>query len=198
MSLVAEVVDRKRHEDVHAWSLVCAGNSHAFEDLYRAHVDALFVFCLRRLGVFQDAEDVVARTFEELWKQRHRVQCDEERGLRPWLYTVARRQCGRAHPAREFVTDVTDVLVGSGVDVVVEDVLNEHAQAALLDAIERLNDQDRELAAYSFVEGLSSSQIAQRVGRPASTIRSRLGVIRSQLEIELRRAGYGPGGESHD
>lgn len=198
MVLVAEVVDRKRHEDVRSWSLVCAGNSQAFEDLYRAHVDALFVFCLRRLGVFQDAEDVVARTFEELWKQRHRVQCDEERGLRPWLYTVARRQCGRVQTSGETVTDITDVLVGSGVDVVVEDVLNEHAQSALLDAMDRLNDQDRQLAAYSFVEGLSSSQIAQRVGRPASTIRSRLGVIRSQLEIQLRRAGYGPAGESHD
>lgn len=198
MSLVAEVVDRKRHEDVHAWSLVCAGDSHAFEDLYRAHVDALFVFCLRRLGVFQDAEDVVARTFEELWKQRHRVQCDEERGLRPWLYTVARRQCGRVQAAGEIVTDVTDILVGPGVDVVVEDVLNEHAQSALLDAMDRLSGQDREVAAYSFVDGLSSSQIAKRVGRPASTIRSRLGVIRSQLESDLRRAGYGPGGESHD
>jgi hypothetical protein len=134
MLIMGDVVGQKRHQDADLWSRVCAGDSRAFEDIYRAHADALFVFSLRRLGVFQDAEDVVARTFEELWKQRTRVQCDEQRGLRPWLYTVARRQCGRLSGQPHPVEQVTDFLVGPGVDVVVEDVMNERAAAALLTA----------------------------------------------------------------
>jgi RNA polymerase sigma factor (sigma-70 family) len=101
---------------------------------------------------------------------------------------------GQPHP----VEQVTDFLVGPGVDVVVEDVLNEHAAAALLTALSHLDDDDRTLATSSFIEDLSSSQIGQRLGVPASTIRSRLARIRNQLELELRQAGYGPGGDAHD
>ena len=198
MLIMGDVVGQKRHQDADLWSRVCAGDSRAFEDIYRAHADALFVFSLRRLGVFQDAEDVVARTFEELWKQRTRVQCDEQRGLRPWLYTVARRQCGRLSGQPHPVEQVTDFLVGPGVDVVVEDVMNERAAAALLTALSHLDDDDRTLATSSFIEDLSSSQIGQRLSVPASTIRSRLARIRKQLERELRQAGYGPGGGAHD
>jgi len=194
---VGDVVDQRRHGDASRWTRVHAGDTRAFEDIYRAHAEAVFVFCLRRLGVFQDAEDVVARTFEELWKQRARVECDEVRGLLPWLYTVARRQCGRLAQQLHLVDDVTDVLVGPGLDVVVEEVLNEQAASALLNALAQLDDGDQALGTYSFVEGLSSSQIGQRLGVPASTIRSRLARIRSQLERDLRQAGYGPGGDVH-
>lgn len=198
MLIMGDVVGQRRHQDADLWSRVCSGDSRAFEDIYRAHADALFVFCLRRLGAFQDAEDVVARTFEELWKQRTRVQCDQQRGLRPWLYTVARRQCGRLSDRLHPVEQVTDFLVEPGVDVVVEDVLNEHVAAELLTALSHLDDDDRTLATSSFIEDLSSSQIGQRLGVPASTIRSRLARIRKQLERELRQAGYGPGGGAHD
>jgi RNA polymerase sigma-70 factor (ECF subfamily) len=198
MLIMGDVVGQRRHQDADFWFRVCAGDSRAFEDIYRAHADALFMFCLRRRGVFQDAEDVVARTFEELWKQRARVQCDQQRGLRPWLFTVARRECGRLSGQPHPMGQVTDFLVGPGVDVVVEDVLNEHAAAALLTALSHLDKDDRPLATYSFVEELSSGQIGKRLGVPASTIRSRLARIKNQLERELRQAGYGPGGDAHD
>jgi len=197
MEFMGEVVDQRRHEDASRWMRVHAGDTRAFEDIYRAHADAVFVFCLRRLGAFQDAEDVVARTFEELWKRRARVECDEVRGLRPWLYTVARRQCGRLAQPPHLVEEVTDTLVGPGIDVVVEEVLNKQAASALLNALAQLDDGDQVLGTYSFVEGMSSSQIGQRLGVPASTIRSRLARIRSQLERDLHQSGYGPGGDTH-
>lgn len=192
MESVGRAVDDEQHSDVAVWTAACSGDTRAFERLYLDHADAVFLFCLRRLVSFQDAEDVVARTFEALWKQRKDVRCDSTRGLRPWLYTVARRLCMRTPNNVHLVATVPERAVDFGTDVVAEDVINGLAAQALLDAIARLDERDRVLATHSFVDELTSLEIGRRLGMPGSTVRSKLSRIKDRLEAELKDAGFGP------
>lgn len=187
-----------RHEDADLWTRVNAGDAEAFEALYAAHANEIFVMCLRRTGSFQDAEDGTARTFEQLWKQRARVTCDEERGLLPWLYTVARRACRAADRKEILMAELDPSLIPTSDDIVAEQAHNQQTVRVLMFAIEALPEIDEEIARCSFLAEMTSAQISQRLGLPASTVRSRLARIRSRLELALRSKGITRDGEGRD
>src|SRR5262245_10553710 len=61
-----------------------------FAELYGTHTDAIFNYCLYRVGERTIAEDLTADTFERAWRARHRYQ-SERANTTTWLFTIARR-----------------------------------------------------------------------------------------------------------
>lgn len=184
------------HPDAKLWRECQRGSSQAFDDLYIAHYQPVFLYCLRRTAKFQDAEDVTSRTFEELWKQRSRVICDPVKGLRPWLYTVARRSCSRNTDDVLLLPEIDPHASVSAVNLVEEQALNRHLSDMLLQAMKELPIRDQQIARLSFVDEMTSAQIAQRLDVPSSTVRSCLGRIRTRLEATVQLASPTLGGES--
>src|SRR5262245_24761217 len=68
------------------------------EDLLRAlhdeHATALLVFVRRLTGDRGQAEDIVQETLLRAWRHANRLPPD---GIRPWLFTTARRLVIDAH-----------------------------------------------------------------------------------------------------
>ena len=84
------------------WARVLAGEPAAYADLYRRHADRVFTHCFRRLADRTDAEDVTAEAFAEVWRQRDRVQLDDEAGLLPWLLGTANNLLRRQQRERRI------------------------------------------------------------------------------------------------
>jgi RNA polymerase sigma-70 factor, ECF subfamily len=148
------------------------GDAGAFTALARDRIDRLFAVAFRILRDHHDAEDAVQ---EALWK----AWCDL-RGLRDparfdaWLYQVLVRSCyraGRSRRRRAFVIEIVPEDRGSDVDDGPDRVGDR-------DAIDRafaaLSTEHRAVVVLHHYLGLDLDEIAEVVGIPHGTARSRL------------------------
>lgn len=164
---------------------VRAGDAVAFGQIFEDHAGAVHRHALRMTAEWAVAEDVVSLTFLEAWRLRARVEPEGE-SLRPWLLGIATnvirntRRAARRHqkvlaglPPHEAVPDFAAELAGRLADA--------EQLAAAKAALERLRPADREVFALCVWEGLDHAAVAEALGKPVGTIRSRLSRARSRL-----------------
>jgi len=143
------------------------GGSHpAFEQLFSRYRGPLYGFFRRRLNGDQRAEDLTQETFVAVIRASARY---EPRALvRTYLYSIAmnllaaeRRKRFRDSPPGELAP---------------EPVTNDAPDAALWirQALEKLDDSDREILMLREYEQLSYAEIAYLQNLPVNTVRSRL------------------------
>jgi RNA polymerase sigma-70 factor (ECF subfamily) len=166
----------------------CAGADLASEEGMRRaalrHGAELRGYAARRVRNRTLADDLVQETWLRVWRAAH--QFDPERGsLRAWLFAIlrnvlvdyARVQASRPATSplmRELrandVADDADAVVGS---------------LALNAAIRRLTDQHREVIYHGHVRERSQYEIAELLGVPVGTVRSRMFYARQALRRVL-------------
>ena len=168
---------------------VAGGDGQAFELLYRRYARAVYALALRRLGDRGRAEDAVQETFASVWRSARSYQ--PERGdAAPWLYAIARnaivdRFRSRVEPPTE--TPETPALE-SGPDEVAE---ASWVAWRVHRALEELPPSEREVLECAYWRGLSQSEVADALGIPLGTVKTRtrsaLGRLASLLEQEELR-----------
>jgi len=180
------------------------GDPEAFGQAFEEHAGAVHRHALRMTADRSVAEDVVSLTFLEAWRLRARVE-PEGGSLRPWLLGIATnvirnsRRAARRHreamaklPPREDAPDFAVELTGRIADA--EQLLAAKA------ALERLRPAEREVFALCVWEGLDHAAVAEALGKPVGTIRSRLSRARARLreltaqELATNRSKRAAGG----
>lgn len=161
----------------------------AVAEWFDLHVDTIHRYVARRAGD-DVARDVTAETFRVALEQFDRF--DESRGNeRAWLYGIATNVL-RRHWRTEHRLLRTEQRSGGSIARVPGDPLvavdarvdaGRHVER-VLGAIERLEPEDRDLIVLVAWEHLSSAEISEALGVPASTVRARLRRIRSQLRAD--------------
>jgi RNA polymerase sigma-70 factor, ECF subfamily len=159
------------------------GDAGAFELLYRRYARPVFALALRRLGDRGRAEDAVQETFASIWRSAGSYKRERGPGA-PWLYAVARnaivdrrRSLGPA-PAEPVDEPSND----AGPD--------ERAEASwtawrVHRALAELPDEERTLIELAYWGGLSQSEIADFVGIPLGTVKTRTRSALSRLADAL-------------
>jgi RNA polymerase sigma-70 factor (ECF subfamily) len=161
--------------------------------LYEEHVDAVHTYVARRLG--RDlAADVTAETFRIAIDQRQSFE--PARGsARAWLFGIATnlirrhwrteerrlRAMARSVPRGDHSGDQA----GDSIDRVAERVDAGSDARAVLAAVAALETADRELLVLIVWEELRHDEVAQVLGIPTGTVRSRLHRIRRQLRESM-------------
>lgn len=151
------------------------GGSHpAFEQLFARYRGPLYGFFRRRLNGDHRAEDLTQETFVAVIRASARY---EERALfRTYLYSIAmnllaaeRRKQFRDSPPGDLAPDPA----------------SDDAPDAVLwirQALERLDDSEREILMLREYEQLSYAEIAELMKLPVNTVRSRL--FRSRMALK--------------
>jgi RNA polymerase sigma-70 factor, ECF subfamily len=165
-------------------SRVADGDRDAFGDLYKRYVRAVLGLALRRLGDRGRAEDAVQEAFASIWRAARTYRPD--RGpVAPWLYAVARnaiadRGRARTEPAAE-PPDIPSDAPGPA----------EEAEQSWLSwrvhrALEGLPATERTVLELAYWSGLSQSEVADFLGIPLGTVktRTRSGLRRLAEELE--------------
>jgi RNA polymerase sigma-70 factor (ECF subfamily) len=149
---------------------VCQGDTRAFEAFYRENGARLHGFLVQLLGAPEAAEDVTQETFLQLWKRMNGFHPDGS--LRAYLFGIARRQ------AAEWWRQRGPAYEPSG-----DDTERPKAEVSSLvgDAFARLDADQRSLLWLREVEGQSYAELAQILGIPVGTVRSRLSAARQEL-----------------
>ena len=147
------------------------GDRSAFEQLYGRYARPVFGLALRRLGDRGRAEDAVQETFASVWRSAGSYKPERGPGA-PWLYAVARnaivdRARGRSEPPVE----------------VPEEAAREPGPPELAEqnwvawrvhrALEELPEREREVITLAYWSGLSQSEVAEFLGIPLGTVKTR-------------------------
>ena len=164
----------------------------AFERLYAEYVKPLFRFFLYRIGDRTVAEDVVADTFERLFRARRRF--NPRRGSESaWVYSVALNRLrdhlrrgeseSRALSKAALEGEPWEVEGPSGAaERAIEAV---ETKETVLAAMGRLSNEEREAIALRYGADLTLDETARLIGEARTTVDGRiyraLRKLRSQL-----------------
>ena len=185
---MVEVVDLSVDTDGDLLRRIGDGDGGAFEQLYRRYARPVFGLALRRLGDRGRAEDAVQETFAAVWRSARTYRPDRGPGA-PWLYAVARnaivdRARGRVDPPGE-APDAPTLETGPA-----ERAEEAYEAWRVHCALETLPEKERTVLELAYWHGLSQSEIADHVGIPLGTVKTRtrsaLGKLADMLEAELR------------
>lgn len=160
------------------------GNDQAFLILYEEYVHSIHSFVLHMLQVPTLAEEVTQDTFLKLWN--HAEQYHAERGsLRAWLMAIARntaldclRHETRISPTRdgqasEVLQEIPDLNT-------VSDEARWHSMGL---AVQDLSEKQRKVIEMTFYQGLTQNDIAEILGWPLGTVKTRLRAAIEQLRM---------------
>ncbi len=168
-------------------SRVAQGDRDAFGDLYQRYARAVLGLALRRLGDRGRAEDAVQEAFASVWRAARSYR--RERGpVAPWLYAVARnaiadRGRARVEPPAEPVDTASDAPGPP-----------DRAEQAWVAwrvhrALEQIPETERSVIELAYWSQLSQSEIADFLGIPLGTVKTRTRSGLKRLAEELEELG---------
>ena len=158
----------------------------AFETLFRHYGPRIRAFMRKRCGDATQAEELMQETFANVW--RRAGSFDPARGtVTAWIYTVARNtsvDVFRRRNRPEFDPQDPALLpeAAEQADTVME--MRQSAERLRL-AMRDLPGEQSEVLKLSFFEELSHSVIAERLGIPLGTVKSRIRMAFSRLRDSL-------------
>ena len=152
------------------------GDTHAYEELVNAYQGIAFrtAYVIARNAA--DAEEAAQDGFVKAWRALGRFRAGSP--FRPWLLQIVanearnrRRSAGRrAHLALRAATEEPS---GGAAPSPEAAVLDAQTREALLAAVNELPDDQRDVIGLRFFVGLSEGEVADTLGVPQGTVKSR-------------------------
>jgi RNA polymerase sigma-70 factor, ECF subfamily len=179
--------------------------------LYDLHGAEIFRFCFRLLGDRGQAEEAVQEAFLRAWRSRERWTADLG-SIRTWLYAIARNVSIDLLRARSVRPQLSSNVSGFGTpnhssghssnraDADVVDIRQQNgapdAYDELLDGwmieegLRRLRDEQRHAIVETYVKGRPYADLAQELGIPEGTVRTRVFYGLKALRLALEEMGW--------
>lgn len=151
-----------------------AGEAEAFGRLYDQYSDTVYRYIYYRVGGKATAEDLTSETFLRALR-RISTFTWQGRDFGAWLVTIARNLVADHFKSSRFRLEVTtgEMLDANEVERSPEDsVLESLSNAALLEAVRKLNPQQQECVTLRFLQGLSVAETARAMGKNEGAIKT--------------------------
>lgn len=181
------------------------GDERALEMLFARHLQPVFAFAVRYLNNRSDAEDVTQETFVKAWRALKKSALHPFGGFNPekgrfktWLLRIAKNTCidvlrkRRATPLSELTAEEEDLsLSETCIDPapLPEELLKKSETAELLaEALERMPPPHRLVLLLRYNDHCAFREIAEILGEPLHTVKSRHRRALAKLARILLRA----------
>jgi RNA polymerase sigma-70 factor (ECF subfamily) len=174
--------------DVELISGAAAGDRDCLAALYDRYAPACLAIGRRILGDRREAEDLLHDVFLEAWRQAG--DYDQGRGtVRSWLLMRVRSRALDRRKAASFARRADLPSSDSGREGALpapsEDPTLAPDRTAVRRALEQLPAEQRQVLELGYFEGLSSSEIAERVRAPIGTVKSRVAAALAKLRAGI-------------
>jgi RNA polymerase sigma-70 factor, ECF subfamily len=174
--------------------VMARGDTTALGELYDRYARAVYSLALRVVSNQADAEEVVQDVFTQAWRQSARYD-DSRASVSGWLLMMARARAIDRLRARQSRPDAVagdaalPNIPEAAPDQEIRAIDRQTAQS-LKGALGTLPEILRTPIELAYYEGLSHSAIAERLGEPLGTVKTR---VRTAL-LRLRGVLYQDGG----
>jgi RNA polymerase sigma-70 factor, ECF subfamily len=176
--------------DVSLLESVINGEEAALRILFTRHNVRIYRFVLRLTGNRSIAEEIVSDVFLEVW--RHAARFEMKSQVSTWLLAIARNkalailrhrsesQLGNA----DFPLTIEDPAYNP------EQLLDRQDRSTTFQfCLKQLSPAHREVIDLVYYHEKSVGEVAEIVGIPASTVKTRMHYARSRMAILLKQAG---------
>jgi len=174
--VAVDLVDARDRELVER---IARGEEEAFRGLFGRYAPTALALARRVARQSSLAEEIVQEAFLAVW--RNPTGFDRQRGsVKAWLMgmvhhravdAVRREESQRRRAEESRRSD--PVVVLDHADQVVEEVEAPHEREAVRHALGELPQEQRQVIELMYFDGLSQSKIAERLGLPLGTVKSR-------------------------
>jgi RNA polymerase sigma-70 factor (ECF subfamily) len=183
-------------EDEVLVAAMAAGDRGALATLYERHASLLLGLALRIVREKREAEDLLHDVFLEAW--RSAKDFDPKRGrVRTWLAIRMRSRALDLQKSARVSRNTGD----GGLDLLVDEAERtspDHGR--IRTALAELGQDQRRVLELAYFEGLSCTEIAERVAIPVGTVKSRIAAgldrLRSGLVIDPTGEDPRPAGKA--
>jgi RNA polymerase sigma factor (sigma-70 family) len=155
-------------------ALAARSEQSALAELYDRYSRTAYGLALRVLRDQELAEDAVQEAFLTIWRTASRFM--PERGkASTWILTLVHRRAvdaGRREQRRR--ADSLERAAEPAVEGAEEDAFLRLQRERVQAALRRLPDAQREALELAYYGGFSQSELAERLGQPLGTIKSRM------------------------
>ncbi|MDU0365856.1 sigma-70 family RNA polymerase sigma factor [Microbacterium sp. KSW4-17] len=170
-------------DDAGLWGRVRQGDELALAALFDRYEARLFRHASRLLTAREDAKDAVTVAFFELWRKRASVRLVEGSPL-PWLLTTV------AHCARNLERSGRRYrALLDRAPVPAPRAMHGQDDSGVLAALKRLPEREQAVVVLAVLEGYAEREVAQALGIPAGTVKSRLARAKAKLRDEVALEG---------
>jgi RNA polymerase sigma-70 factor (ECF subfamily) len=156
---------------------VARGDETSMAALYDASRDVVYAVALRILADPADAEEVTFDTYIQVWRSASTFS-GERGSAMAWLVTMARSRAldrARSIERRKKEQSVADVPEIASKDRTPEELsLQSQAQKRVAAAMGRLSPDQRRAIELAFYSGLTHSELAETLGEPLGTVKTRI------------------------
>lgn len=185
MAIMEEMPDclLASQSDQHLLLSVARGDVDAFDELYQRYESGLYDYILSLVQEPAVAEDLLQEVFFSVWNGAHRF-----RGLsqvKTWLFHIAHNQavswlrtCRKAAALEEL--DEVDLQEDPEAQV-----MEAWRNRRMRQALDKLSPEHRAVVELAFFQQLSYREIAEVVGCPVGTVKSRMSFARRYLNVAL-------------
>lgn len=179
--------ESRESADREALARMANGDASALAELYDRHARAVYSLAYRIVA--QDAEDVTQEVFSQAW--RHAKRYEQNRApVGAWLLMMTRARAidrlraRRVQTGAERADDVVLTELSDGSPSQESEAISAEEAARVREALAGLPDAQRAAIELAFYGGLTHAEIAEQLGEPLGTVKTR---VRSGL-MKLRTA----------
>ena len=172
----------EEERDRRLWRAAQSGDRRAFDELYLANKDKLLAIALRFTSDRDDAEDAVAEAFEYLLRRLSDLTLTAR--LTSLLYPVVKHAI--ATKARKSSRNLGEEELP---DLATPDSVAS-SPGELAEALSTLPPAQREVVLLRIADELSVDEVAERLGIPPGTVKSRLHHALDTLRNDPRTRSY--------
>lgn len=162
----------------------------ALRELYDRHAGLVYAIALKMLRSREEADDLVTDLFWELWNKADRYDATRAAPV-TYMVTLARSRCidrlRRSNRHKAAPLDLNAQQKAADEPTPLEGALLDENRGLVREALSRLDDNQRTALESAYYDGLTHSEIAEKLGKPLGTVKTyiRQGLIR--LRETLRK-----------
>lgn len=172
---------------------IAAGDKLAMQVLFARHHVRVYRFVLRLVGDQGKAEDLISEVFLDVWRQASKFE--QRSAVSTWVLAIARFKALSALRKRkdeELDEEQAAAIEDTGDDP--EVAMQKKDKGALLrQCIAKLSPEHKEVVDLVYYHEKSVEEVAEIVGIPENTVKTRMFYARKKLSELLQAAGVDRG-----
>jgi RNA polymerase sigma-70 factor (ECF subfamily) len=167
---------------------IASGNRLAMQVLYARHHTRVYRFILRLVGNDAFAEDLTSEVFLSVWRQAHRFEARS--AVTTWLLAIAHYKAIAELRRRPMVSpDDENADISDPADDPEVTLQGKHRAEILRRCLTQLTPEHREIIDLVYYHEKSVQEVAEIVGIPGNTVKTRMFYARKKLSELLQLEG---------
>ena len=168
---------------------IAKGDRLAMQVLFARHHVRVYRFVLRLVGNQSVAEDLISEVFLDVWRQADRFE--GRSAVSTWMLAIARFKALsalRKKPEEELDEETASAIEDTADDPEVA-MQKKDTSKVLRKCLEALSPEHREIIDLVYYHEKSVEEVAEIVGIPENTVKTRMFYARKKLAELLKAAG---------